>query len=157
MSLSPYRQFCTIVTAAALTVVASIALAQDKTADPTLPVGVWRTVDDATGKPKSLVQIWEQGGALYGKVIELIHPPEPNPMCDKCKGADKDKPVIGMTVMRNLKRDGDEWNGGTVLDPESGNTYKCYIEVLGGGKKLKVRGFIGISLLGRTQYWYRVR
>ncbi|MCU0664179.1 MAG: DUF2147 domain-containing protein [Myxococcota bacterium] len=141
----------------AILVFSSQVLAQDKKEDGLSPVGVWRSVDDATGKPKSLVQIWEQGNKLYGKVVELIDPPEPNPLCDKCEGTEKNKPVIGMTVIRGLKKDGDEWSGGKILDPESGSTYKCYIEVQEGGKKLKVRGFIGISLLGRTQYWHRVR
>jgi len=127
--------------------------------DPMSPVGIWTTVDDATGKPKSLVRIWEKGGKLYGAILKLINPKDgnPNPLCDKCPGAKKDKPIVGMMIINGLTRDGDEWSGGTILDPESGNTYKVYLEVLPGGKKLKVRGYIGISLLGRTQYWVRSR
>jgi uncharacterized protein (DUF2147 family) len=127
--------------------------------DPSSPVGLWTTIDDATGKPKSLVRIWERNGKIFGTIQKLINPKDgdPNPMCDKCPGQLKDKPVVGMTIMRGLAKDGDEWSGGTILDPESGNTYKVYVEVIEGGRKLKVRGYIGIALLGRTQYWIRAR
>jgi uncharacterized protein (DUF2147 family) len=130
-----------------------------KAIDPMSPVGIWTTIDDATGKPKSLIRIWEKGGKIYGTIAKLINPKngDPNPMCDKCPGALKDKPVVGMTIMKGLSRDGDEWSGGTILDPESGSTYKVYVEVLEGGKKLKVRGYVGIALLGRTQYWIRAK
>ena len=122
------------------------------------PVGRWKTIDDETGKPKSIVRIWEENGKLFGKVEELIRGPDedPNPVCDKCEGDRKDKPIIGMTIMWDLERDGDSWSGGRILDPKKGKTYRCTIALEDGGKKLKVRGYIGISLLGRTQYWYRV-
>jgi uncharacterized protein (DUF2147 family) len=128
-------------------------------ADPMSPVGIWTTVDDSTGKPKSLVRISERNGVLSGTIIKLINPKDgnPSPLCDKCSGAQKDKPIVGMTIMRGLTRDDEEWSGGTILDPESGNTYKVYLEVLEGGRKLKVRGYVGISILGRTQYWLRAR
>ncbi len=133
------------------------ALAQEP--DPLSPVGLWRTVDDETGKAKSLVKIWEKNGKLYGRIVKLINPDDgnANPNCDKCPGALKDKPVVGMTIMKGLSKDGDEWNGGTILDPKNGKTYKVLIEVIKGGKALKVRGYIGFSLLGRTQYWHRVK
>ncbi|HEX8697910.1 MAG TPA: DUF2147 domain-containing protein, partial [Myxococcaceae bacterium] len=83
-------------------------------------------------------------------------PNEPqNPVCDKCEGALKNQPIIGMVILRDLKKDDDEWTGGTILDPGNGKTYKCKIAVEAGGKKLKVRGYIGMSLLGRTQHWVR--
>jgi uncharacterized protein (DUF2147 family) len=127
--------------------------------DPMSPVGTWTTVDDATGKPKSLIRIWEKSGKIYGTIVKLINPKDgnPTPLCDKCPGALVNKPVVGMTIMKGLSRDGDEWAGGTILDPESGNIYKVYVELIEGGKKLKVRGYIGIALLGRTQYWIRAR
>lgn len=148
--------------AVACLALAKSASSQEKpaaAADPLSPVGIWTTVDDSTGKPKSLIRIAERNGELYGSIVKLIDPPggNANPVCDKCSGSLQNKPVVGMTIMRGLRRDGDEWNGGTILDPESGNTYKVYLEVLEGGKKLKVRGYVGISLLGRTQYWRRAR
>jgi uncharacterized protein (DUF2147 family) len=121
------------------------------------PIGLWRTVDDVTGKVKSVVAIWEERGKLYGRIQKLVNPDpaDPNPRCQDCAGEQKGKPVIGLRVLWDLKKDGDRWSGGTILDPESGKTYKCLVSLEEGGTKLKVRGFMGFSLLGRTQYWLR--
>lgn len=121
------------------------------------PLGKWKTIDDTTGEAKSIIRIWEQDGELFGSIESLFRKPNenPNPLCTKCKGDLRGKPVIGLTILKNLKQDENEWNGGTVLDPEDGKTYQCKIEVVENGSKLKVRGFIGVSLLGRTQYWLR--
>lgn len=138
---------------ATLTVLfATSALAQE-----TSVVGRWTTIDDETKKPKSVITIYEEGGKLFGKIEKLFRAPneEQNPLCDKCEGALKNQPITGMVILRDLKKDGNEWSGGTILDPANGKTYKCKIAVEDGGKKLKVRGFIGIALLGRTQYWVR--
>lgn len=117
--------------------------------------GTWKTIDDATGKARSLVEIYSEDGKVYGKIIELIDPDKPNPVCDKCSGEDKDQPVIGLTFIKGLEKDGNEYNSGKILDPENGKLYQCYI-TLEEEDKLKVRGYIGISLFGRTQYWYKV-
>jgi uncharacterized protein (DUF2147 family) len=138
---------------ATLTVLfATSALAQEPSA-----VGRWTTIDDETKKPKSVITVYEEGGKLFGKIEKLFREPneEQNPVCDKCEGALKNQPIIGMVILRELKKDGDEWSGGTILDPANGKTYKCKIAVEDGGKKLKVRGYIGVSLLGRTQHWVR--
>jgi uncharacterized protein (DUF2147 family) len=124
---------------------------------PASPVGLWKTIDDATGEAKSVIKVWEKDGAVYGTVVKLIDPSEPDPVCDKCEGKLRNKPILGMTIMRGLRPDGDEWGGGTILDPENGKTYKVLIQVVEGGRRLKVRGYIGISLLGRTQHWVRVK
>ncbi len=126
-------------------------------ADGASPVGKWKTIDDSTKQPKSIVAIYEENGKLFGKIEKLFLKPEEeqNPVCDKCEGALKDKPIIGMVILRDLEKDDDEWSGGTVLDPENGKTYKVILEVEDGGKKLKVRGYIGFSLIGRTQYWLK--
>jgi uncharacterized protein (DUF2147 family) len=123
-------------------------------AAPTTPVGKWKTIDDATKKPKAIVEIWEHGGKLYGKIIKLFREPgeEADPKCDKCKGDKKNQRVIGMVIVEGLARDGDEWKGGSILDPDNGKTYKCKMSLEKG--KLKVRGFVGVSVLGRTQYWH---
>ena len=130
------------------------ALAQAAAATP---VGRWTTIDDETKKPKSVVAIYEENGKLFGRIEKLFREPgeEQNPLCDKCEGDLKNKPVIGMVILRDLKKDGDEWDGGRITDPNNGKTYKCKVKVEDGGKKLKVRGFIGVSLLGRTQHWLR--
>ncbi|AEI65656.1 DUF2147 domain-containing protein [Corallococcus macrosporus] len=137
---------------------ASNAFAEDKApAAAPAAVGRWTTIDDETKKPKSVIAIYEENGKLYGKIEKLFREPkeEQNPLCDKCEGALKNQPIIGMTILRDLKKDDDEWSGGSILDPANGKTYKCKIAVEDGGKKLKVRGYIGMALLGRTQYWVR--
>lgn len=128
------------------------ALAQEAS-----PVGRWTTIDDETKKHKSVIAIYEENGKLFGKIEKLFREPneEQNPVCDKCEGALKNQPIIGMVILRDLKKDDDEWSGGTILDPGNGKTYKCKIAVEDGGKKLKVRGYIGLSLIGRTQRWVR--
>lgn len=126
-------------------------------AEPTTPVGRWKTVDDATGRAKSIVTIWEQDGMLYGRIEALLDPPanDPDPKCIRCAGDLKNQRVIGMHILWDLKKNGDQWSGGKVLDPNNGKTYRCSIAVEDGGRKLKVRGFTGFSLIGRTQYWLR--
>lgn len=133
------------------------AQAHAQPSSPTSPVGRWKTIDDITGKAKSVVQIWEEGGKLFGRVQKLVDPDpkDPNPTCDGCAGPQKGKPVVGLRILWDLQKDGDGWAGGTILDPASGKTYKCLVSLEDGGAKLKVRGFIGFSLLGRTQYWLR--
>ncbi len=135
--------------------VAVPARAEDAT-DAT-PVGKWKTIDDKSGKAKSIVEIWEDGGRLFGKVDQLLDPKpdDPNPVCKKCSGELKDQPILGMRIMWGLKKDGDQWSGGKILDPDNGKTYRCNLSLADGGKKLQVRGFIGIALIGRTQTWTR--
>ncbi|HJV81141.1 MULTISPECIES: DUF2147 domain-containing protein [Oxalobacteraceae] len=137
---------------AAATLAASGAWAQQATA-----VGVWKTIDDETGKPKSLVRISESNGELRGKIEKLFREAgeEQNPKCDKCEGSLKDQPILGMTIITGMKKDGDEYNGGQILDPANGKVYRSKMSVIDGGKKLDVRGYIGVPLLGRTQTWIR--
>ena len=118
-------------------------------------VGKWKTIDDATGKPISVVEIYEKNGKYYGKVDEVLDPSSKDKTCTKCLGADKGAPIVGLVVIKGLKKDGHEYSGGEILDPKHGKLYKCYIK-LESANKLKVRGFIGFSLFGRTQYWHRV-
>jgi len=119
------------------------------------PVGRWKTIDDETGKVKSIVEITQStNGTLQGKVVEVLQSDRgPNPTCDKCSGANKDKPVKGMTILWGLKPDGDEWSGGTVLDPAKGKTYKSKLEMLEGGRKLGMSGCI--AFICRQQVWVR--
>lgn len=119
-------------------------------------IGKWKTIDDETNKPKSVVEIYEKSGKIYGRVVEIFDANKRNKVCEDCSGEDRNKPILGITVIKGLKKDGNEYNGGQILDPNNGKLYKCFI-TLEGNDKLKVRGFIGISLLGRTQYWYRVK
>ncbi|MDW7695405.1 DUF2147 domain-containing protein [Flammeovirgaceae bacterium SG7u.111] len=119
------------------------------------PVGQWKTIDDETGKEKSIVEIFEKDGKLFGKVMKLIDPEEENPKCDECEEDDDryNQPVIGMEIIRDLEQDGEEWEDGTVMDPENGKIYSCKIW-LEDEKTLKLRGYI--AFFYRTQTWYRV-
>jgi uncharacterized protein (DUF2147 family) len=121
------------------------------------PVGAWKTIDDKSGKVKSIVRIAETNGELQGVVTKVFSPPaeNENPVCEKCEGERKDKPVIGMTIMSGLRKTGEEYTGGQILDPAEGKTYKCKIKVAEDGKTLQMRGFLGFSMLGRTQTWVR--
>ncbi|HMF51794.1 MAG TPA: DUF2147 domain-containing protein [Candidatus Saccharimonadales bacterium] len=121
------------------------------------PVGLWRTIDDNTGQPKGLVRIRAVDGQLEGTVEKAFPKPgeDPEPKCDKCDGARHNQPVLGMTILWGLTKQGEEYQGGEILDPESGKIYRVKMKLTDGGKKLEVRGFIGISLLGRSQIWLR--
>ncbi|MFA7388138.1 MAG: DUF2147 domain-containing protein [Thiohalobacteraceae bacterium] len=117
------------------------------------PEGRWKTIDDETGRVKSIVEITESGGKLRGQVVEILQSDRgPNPTCDKCKGANKDKPVKGMTILWDLARDGDEWTGGTILDPAKGKTYKSKLKLIDAGK-LGVSGCV--AFICREQVWIR--
>ncbi|MGN6518948.1 MAG: DUF2147 domain-containing protein [Dokdonella sp.] len=120
------------------------------------PVGTWTTIDDATGKPKSIVQITEANGKLEGKVLEVLQSEQgPHPVCKACDGERKDQPVEGMVILWDVAKDGDVWDGGRILDPKNGKTYKVKLTMLDGGQKLDVHGYIGFALLGRSQVWER--
>ena len=123
-------------------------------ADPT-PVGTWKTYDDHTGALHGLVAITEAGGELQGRILKSYDPAKPNPVCDHCEGERKGQPVIGMVFLWGLRKDGDTYRGGYILDPDNGKVYKAKLQLADGGRKLEVRGFIGFSLLGRTQTWVR--
>lgn len=118
--------------------------------------GKWKTIDDETGQAKSIVEIYEKSGKIYGKIIDVLNPEKRKSLCTKCSGEDKNAPIMGLIIIKGLEKDGDEYNGGKILDPLKGEEYKCLI-ALDSKDKLKVRGFVGVSLFGRTQYWYRVK
>lgn len=117
------------------------------------PTGYWTTIDDDGKTPTSVIHIYAKGNQVAGRLVKLINPREKNPKCTACEGKRRNQPILGMEILWGLTRDGDEWSGGRILDPKNGKEYKCYIEVIDDGKRLEVRGYIGIALLGRTQYW----
>lgn len=124
------------------------------------PVGVWRTYDDKTGELSSEVRISDNGGVLSGKIEKLLRKDaKQDDVCDKCTDARKDKPVLGMEIIRGAKKaEGkDVWEGGKILDPEDGKDYSLKLTPTDSGKKLDVRGFIGFALIGRTQTWVRAQ
>jgi uncharacterized protein (DUF2147 family) len=126
--------------------------AQAQSADS--PVGLWRTVDDETKQAKALIRIAEQGGALVGR-IERILVGAADAVCEACTDHRKGQPVQGMTILTGLKKDGDAWSGGEILDPKNGKVYKAKLSLAEGGRRLDVRGFVGVAAFGRTQTWLR--
>lgn len=131
------------------------ALAQQAT-----PVGLWKTIDDKTKVEKSLVRVVDNGGVVTGKVEKILDPKaKPDAVCDECTDENKGKPIQGMTIIRNVKKNADhegQWDGGTILDPNDGKHYKVRLRPSSDGKKLEVRGYIGVPMLGRSQTWLRV-
>lgn len=125
--------------------------------DTATPVGTWTQVDDATGKAKSIIEISEQpDGTLKGVVKQVLFSDQgTNPICEKCEGERHNQRVVGMTIMWGVRKDGDQWDGGQILDPNNGKTYKVRLKLTDNGQKLDVRGYIGMPLLGRTQTWIR--
>jgi uncharacterized protein (DUF2147 family) len=121
------------------------------------PVGRWRTFSARTGHESGMVEITQVGDTFIGKVIKIIQQPgDPiDPVCDKCDGPEKNQRFLGMTILKGLHRDGDAWDGGTILDPRAGTVYSAEIHLEDGGRTLKVRGYLGLSLLGRTVTWTR--
>ena len=116
--------------------------------------GKWKTIDDETGQAKSIVEVFKKAnGQYYGKITQLLAKPE-NETCVKCTDDRKNKPLIGLEIIRGLKKSGNEFTGGTITDPKTGKTYKCTITRA--GNKLNVRGYVGFSLIGRTQTWHKV-
>ena len=118
-------------------------------------IGQWQTIDDETGKPKSIVQIDEQAGKVHGKIVQLFRKPEedPDPICRKCTDHRKNQKVIGMVILEQLEPKGKEWSGGKILDPANGKIYDCKIWLE--QDQLKVRGYLGLFF--RTQTWQRVK
>lgn len=118
------------------------------------PVGIWQTIDDISGEPKSHVEIYENNGKFYGKIVKLL-PAAEGTHCQKCTGDKKGKPLVGMVILEELEPYKDYWSYGKILDPKSGKVYKSSLWVE--KDKLIVRGYVGISALGRSQTWHRIK
>jgi len=130
----------------------------DGTAQSSLdtPVGRWRTFSDVTGKENGAVEIVANNGELLGRVIAGTKPNFETELCDKCPGERHNKPMKGLLVISGVRRKGEEWGGGEILDPDIGKVYRVKLRLADNGNKLLVRGYLGISLLGRTQTWVRI-
>ena len=116
-------------------------------------VGEWETFDDVTGNKLSVIEIYKKNNTYFGKITHLFEDPLDS-VCNQCEDDNYNKPIIGLVIIKNLIEDDGEYNNGTILDPTNGKSYKCYLELIG-NNKLKLRGYIGFSILGRTQYWQR--
>jgi uncharacterized protein (DUF2147 family) len=134
-----------------------LTISQTVWAADATPAGLWKTIDDNTGKPRSLIRISENNGE-YSAVVEkgLLETDTGDKVCDKCTDERKGQKIIGMTIAKGLKQNGSKYDGGEILDPDNGKIYKCKMTLNEAGDKLEVRGYIGISLIGRSQTWLRV-
>ena len=141
-----------VVTAAAMN--CSPAWGQNST-----PIGLWKSIYDSTGKPTALIRITEIDGELQGKIEKVF--PEPgesaNPICEECEGDLKNQPVVGMTILKGMRRDGSDYTGGQILDPDNGKIYRSTMKLLESGNKLIIRGYVGMPLFGRSQVWLRAQ
>lgn len=142
---------------AAIAVLTNLIITAALFGDTVSPVGKWITIDEKTGKPRGIIEITDQNGVLNGSIVGYYpRTGEPKvPLCQKCTDERKNQPIIGMVFLENMKKYGDEYTGGKILDPESGNIYSAKMKLLPGNKKLEVRGYLGISLFGRSQTWIR--
>ncbi len=117
-------------------------------------LGKWKTIDDETGKEKAIIELYEKNGKVYGKIIEILQPENKLRKCNLCEGEEKNKPILGMIVIKDLTKSGHDYDNGKIIDPKNGKTYRCKIS-LSEKNMLMVRGYIGLSLFGRTQTWVR--
>lgn len=135
---------------------AALGLVLPAHADQATIVGLWRTIDDVTGKPRGLVRIYESNGEFLGKIERgLAAEDHSAAVCTKCTDARKNQPFFGMVILSGLRREGSEYVGGEVLDPDSGKVYRARVRLEEGGRQLNMRGYIGIELFGRSQTWVR--
>lgn len=122
------------------------------TSQPDPVIGQWISVDDTTGKEKSEITLYVEDGKLYGRIDALLLPEDQGKLCVECKGSEKGKPIVGLVIVQGLEKEGGTWTDGTILDPANGKRYSCNISMNDDGT-LDVRGYLGFSLLGRTQVW----
>lgn len=128
-------------------------------ANSTPPVGYWKTIDDVTGQPKSILKIWETPEhTLQGRIMKIYPDPgkDEHELCTACKGDNHNKPIVGLMIMWNFKFDGEQWENGRILDARTGKIYHCNMKLINNGQNLHVHGYVGIPLFGRTQTWNRV-
>jgi uncharacterized protein (DUF2147 family) len=139
----------------ALCFAANISLAQANSASP---VGLWQSIDDSSGKPRAEIRITDTGGLLTGRIERSLQPTPPGivQLCTLCTDDRKDKPLIGLEIIRQMKpsADAQTWEGGEILDPDKGKTFKLRLQLQDSGKKLQVRGHVGPVF--RNQTWIRI-
>ena len=134
-------------------VLCGLLLVSTQAADLNSPAGKWKTIDDKSGKPKSIVRINESGGVLTGQIVELLEGAAEK-TCSKCEGDLKDKPLVGMKILWDLKKEGDQWTDGKIFNPADGGTYTSKAKLIDGGKTLEVTG--SWMFIKRSQQWQRV-
>lgn len=127
-----------------------------------LPIGQWKTIDDVTGKEKAIIEIsLNAKKELEGRIVKVFYEAgkENETTCKVCPGDKKDQPLVGLVILEKLTQDKgnkNDWRGGTILDPKTGKVYRCQLSLDEKNQTLKVRGYLGIALLGRTQFWQKI-
>ena len=116
--------------------------------------GAWNSFDEETNRLESVIEVYEKNDQVFAKIIKITNSENQGAICINCSGERKNTPILGMNILTGLKKDGDEWSGGKILDPKNGKEYKCYIQLLD-ENTLKIRGYIGFSMFGRTAIWKR--
>ena len=150
-----FRGLCLAVAGASLGVHLALACGTALAGEGDSPVGLWRTIDDRTGKARSVVRIYEEAGRLHGRIERGFDPREQDRVCDKCEDERRGKPLRHMVILLNLKAEAGEFVDGDILDPDNGTVYRCKMRLEEGGRRLVVRGYVGVSLFGRSQTWER--
>jgi len=138
-----------------LTLLCSLGTAVAFAQSTASPAGVWKTIDDATGKEKAIIRITEANGVFTGKIEKLLDPAKQDSKCDECTDDRKGKPVVGLTIIRNVKKGETHWEGGDILDAANGKVYRVRLTPSSDNKKMDVRGYFGNPMFGRTQVWTR--
>jgi uncharacterized protein (DUF2147 family) len=144
--------------AGVLAAIGAASVLPARAADMTSAVGLWEQVDEKSGKPESWFKISEHNGVYEGNIVKMFLKPgeDENWTCEKCEGAEKGRPVLGITLIKGMQRTGMSYENGTIMDPRDGSVYSAKMKLSDDGKTLEVRGFLGLSFLGRSQYWNRL-
>jgi len=116
--------------------------------------GKWHSTNEETGEIDSVIEVYKKQEKAFAKIIDIKNSERKNAVCDLCKDKNKNKPILGLNILTGLEQDGEEWSGGTILDPRNGKVYKCYIHLVH-KNKLKIRGYLGLAVFGKTAYWQR--
>lgn len=123
-------------------------------------VGLWEQVDEKSGKAESWFRITERNGIYEGAIVKIFPKPGENSnepwLCDKCEGDERNAPVLGLKLIKGMRRNGLNYDNGTIMDPRDGQVYRALMRLSPDGKQLEVRGFLGFALLGRSQMWNRL-
>ncbi|WP_296637239.1 DUF2147 domain-containing protein [Polaribacter sp.] len=118
--------------------------------------GKWNSTNDETGEVDSVIEIYKKNNKAFAKVVKIIDSSRQNSVCTACEGENKNKRILGLDILTGLEKNDYEWSGGEILDPRNGSVYNCYIKLVK-KDKLKIRGFIGVAIFGKTKYWERAK
>jgi uncharacterized protein (DUF2147 family) len=155
MKISPKSGMCLVVLILESLLSPSVFVRAQPSSEMDSPAGIWETIDDKTGKPTAVVEIFKENANLFGRIEKILTRDDQSAVCVACTDERKNQPIVGMIIIRNIKADGSEYSGGDILDPNSGIVYRCKMHLEKNGTLLIVRGYIGFAFIGRSQTWHR--